>query len=274
MSRIVAGVLVLCGLCCAARVDAAVLCTVLADAATGAVLKQSGPACGQRQTPASTFKLPLSLIGYDSGYLTDEHHPALPYREGYLATDPSWKTTVDPTSWITNSVVWYSQQLTIWLGRERLQRYIDRFANGNRSLTGNPGMNDGLTQAWLDSSLRISPLEQVAFLEKMVNHQLGVSARAYDMTARIMSAGKLPNGWDVHGKGGTGFQMKAAGDGPDLEHQLGWYVGWATRGERTVVFVTATVDEQRESTRAGLRLKEAFLARLPKLLDGVAPATP
>ena len=198
---------------------AAPVCMVLANAATSKVLKQDGQ-CEQRLTPASTFKIPLSLMGYDAGYLTDEHHPALPYRESYAASDPSWKTTVDPSGWITQSVVWYSQQLTLWLGKERLQRYVTRFNYGNHDLSGNPGMNDGLTQAWLDSSLQISPLEQIAFLEKTVNRQLGVSTRAYDMTARITEVGKLPHGWDVHGKGGTGFRLKPDHGGADLEHNL------------------------------------------------------
>jgi beta-lactamase class D len=46
-------------------------CTAVADVATGRVLKQDG-ACNQRVTPASTFKIALSLMGYDSDYLTDE----------------------------------------------------------------------------------------------------------------------------------------------------------------------------------------------------------
>ena len=101
------------------------------------VLKRTGEQCEQRFTPASTFKIPLSLMGYDSGFLTDEHLPAIPYRAGSPALDPSWKTTVDPTSWIKDSVVWYSQQITLWLGKERLQRYVTRFAYGNQDLAGN-----------------------------------------------------------------------------------------------------------------------------------------
>ncbi len=273
MVRFAAGVLSLCGFGCASVAGAAPLCTLVADAGTGAVLIERGH-CAERLTPASTFKLPLALIGYDSGYLTDEHHPALPYREGYVATDPSWKTTVDPTSWITNSVVWYSQQLTTWLGPARLQRYVDRFAYGNRDLRGNPGMNDGLTQSWLDSSLRISPREQVAFLQKVVNRQLGVSTKAYEMTARITAVGKLPGGWDVHGKSGTGFSLKPDGSGPDLTRQIGWFVGWAAKDGRTVVFATASVDGAPEQTRAGVRLKQAFLVELPRLLEKAPPASP
>jgi beta-lactamase class D len=46
-------------------VQAKVICTVLADAG-GKILIEEG-ACGQRVTPASTFKIALSLMGYDSG---------------------------------------------------------------------------------------------------------------------------------------------------------------------------------------------------------------
>ncbi len=252
----------------AASAGAAPLCTVLADGASGRILRQQGR-CDERQTPASTFKIALSLMAFDAGFLTDERHPALPYREGYVASDPSWKTTVDPTSWVANSVVWYSQQITVWLGKDRLHDYVVRFSYGNQDLSGNPGMNDGLTQAWLDSSLRISPLEQVAFLHRVVTRQLGVSARAYDMTARITALGSLPNGWTVHGKTGTGFAMKGDG-GPDLTRQLGWFVGWAVKGPRTIVFARDVTDEHPENVRAGVRVRAAMLEELPALLDDVA----
>ena len=269
MPRSAAGVLVLFGACCASVAGAAPSCTVLADGATGKILKQQG-SCDQRLTPASTFKVALSVMGYDSGFLTDEHHPALPYRESYLATDPAWKTTVDPTSWIHNSVVWYSQQFTVWLGRERLHDYIVRFKYGNQDISGNPGMNDGLTQAWLSSSLRISPLEQVSFLQKLVTRQLAASAHAYEMTARILAVGTLPNGWEVHGKTGTGYQMQA--NGPDLKRQVGWFVGWASRGGRTIVFAYAIADEQPDESSAGRRARTACMAELPGLLDAESAA--
>jgi beta-lactamase class D len=244
------------------------VCTLLTDAATGKILKRSGNGCEQRFTPASTFKVPLSLIGYDTGFLTDEHLPAIPSREGSTAVDPSSKSTVDPSRWITNSVVWYSQQLTSWLGKERLQRYVSKFGYGNQDLAGNPGMNDGLTQAWLSSSLRISPLEQSAFLQKMVTRQLPVSARAYEMTRRILTVGDLANGWTVHGKTGTGYQMKEDGT-PDLGRQIGWFVGWASKDRRNIIFVYAVSDEQPQPTRAGLRARETFMHQLPGLLDAL-----
>jgi beta-lactamase class D len=271
MLKLTTGVLALWLVAVSPVLQAAPLCTLLAEAATNKVVKRAGEHCSERFTPASTFKIPLSLMGYDSGFLTDEHLPAIPYREGSPALDPSWKTTVDPTSWIKNSVVWYSQQMTGWLGKERLQRYISKFNYGNQDLSGNPGLNDGLTQAWLSSSLRISPLEQAAFLEKLLARQLPVSAHAYEMTRRILYVGELPNGWSVHGKTGTGYQMKDDGT-PDLTRQIGWFVGWADKGKRNIVFVYAVSDEQERPTRAGLRARESFMERLPALLDALPAA--
>jgi beta-lactamase class D len=254
------------GFCFAGAAGAQPLCLVLADGSSGQILTQEG-SCNERLTPASTFKIPLSLMGYDAGFLTDAHQPALPYREGYAATDPAWKTTVDPTSWIKNSVVWYSQQLTTWLGMGRLQYYVSHFKYGNENLAGNPGMNDGLTQCWLDSSLRISPLEQVTFLHRLVTRDLGVSAHAYEMTARITAVPPQIDGWEVYGKSGTGFQMQA-NDQPNLRRQIGWFVGWAEKGQRSVVFAYALLDDAPESLRAGPRARDALLKRLPALLPG------
>ena len=51
--------------------SAATTCTLVIDAATNATLIRVGDRCDERLTPASTFKIPLSLIGFDSGILVD-----------------------------------------------------------------------------------------------------------------------------------------------------------------------------------------------------------
>jgi beta-lactamase class D len=242
-----------------------ILCTVLAEAETAKTLEQDGQ-CDQRLTPASTFKVALSLMGYDAGYLTDEHLPALPFRDGYADWIPSWRTTTDPTAWIGNSVVWYSQRLTEWLGPERFRQYVTSFHYGNEDLSGNPGKHDGLTQAWLSSSLQITALEEAAFLEKLVRHELSVSMRAYDMTSRITRVAQLANGWDIHGKAGSGTPRRPDGT-LDRDREIGWFVGWANKAGRTIVFVRCIEGAVQEQPRAGLRARADFLQELPALLD-------
>lgn len=240
-------------------------CTLLADVATGKLLKQEG-SCDKPITPASTFKIAISLMGYDSGLLKNEHVPALPFREGYADWVPEWRTSTDPASWMKNSVVWYSQQITRSLGKQRFKRYVAEFDYGNQDVSGDPGKQNGLTQAWLSSSLKITPLQQLDFLERMVRHQLPVSNRAYDMTARILVLAPLPNGWEIHGKTGSGAPRRSDGR-LDFDHAYGWFVGWANRDGRNVAFVRQVQMGSKGNLRAGLQARDAFLSELPDLLD-------
>jgi beta-lactamase class D len=238
---------------------AAPVCTVIADATTGEVLRQDG-VCDQQVTPASTFKIAISLMGYDSGYLTGEHLPLLHYRIGDPDWDSSWKLPTDPSSWIKNSVVWYSQRVTEWLGDERFRHYVQSFRYGNEDVLG----ENGLSSAWLSSTLKISPLQQIQFLQKMVNGKLPVSAKAVEMTARLTAAGNFA-GWEVHGKTGSGAPAKSTGSGLDTAHSYGWYVGWAVKDGRTIVFAHLIQDEKRQEPRTGLRAREEFLRQFVKL---------
>jgi beta-lactamase class D len=248
----------------AATARAGELCTAMADAATGRMVEQQGD-CARRVPPASTFKIAISLMGYDSGFLQDEHTPALPFRPGYPDWLPAWRQTTDPAGWIKNSVVWYSQQVTQSLGEARFRQYAAAFHYGNEDVSGNPGKHDGLTRAWLSSSLLISPLEQLAFLRKLVTRTLPVTPHAAEMTSRITLVTVLPDGWEIHGKTGTGSPPNPQGT-YDEAHAYGWFVGWATKGARTVVFARLIQNEKPEPESAGLRARAALLAELPARL--------
>lgn len=228
------------------------VCTVVADAANGKMLAQRGE-CDHRVTSASTFKIAISLMGYDAGFLKDEHAPVLPFRPGYVDWRASWREPTDPSKWMRESVVWFSQQVTFALGRERFAAYTKRFAFGNADVSGLPA-TEGPDLAWINSSLQISPLEQVAFLRKVVNRQLGVSEHAYDMTGRLTLYGEIPNGWTVHGKTGSG-----GGNG--------WYVGWATKGARTLVFARLIKKDDADTNEVPVQFqaRDGMLAELPGL---------
>jgi beta-lactamase class D len=245
----------------------AMRCTELVDAASGKHLVREGQ-CDRRMPPMSTFKIAISLMGYDSGILVDEHTPTLPFKEGYVDWRPEWRMATDPSAWMQKSVVWYSQQVTARIGEQRYDGYVKRFGYGNQDVSGDPGKHNGLTGAWLNSSLQISPDEEVAFLRNLVNRRLGVSAKAYDLTARIMRQKPLANGWEVYGKTGAGSPHLPDGSS-DSAHAFGWFVGWATKGDRTIVFARFGQDEKEQPGPAGLRVRDAFLSELPALLDSL-----
>jgi beta-lactamase class D len=262
-SVIVAATALLLLLCQGAEAWAETTCTLIVDAISGETQVRMGDRCDERQTPASSFKVPLALAGFDSGILLDGNRPAWPYRQEYAAWDELWKRTTTPATWMRDSVVWYSQELTRRLGAERFKEYVDRLDYGNRDVRGESG-RDGLTTAWLSSSLRISATEQVAFVRRLVRRELPVSRTAIARTMAIMPA-KVVDGWRISGKTGTG--SRRLGDGTnDRERQVGWFVGWATRGGRTLVFARLIEDDQPERVRAGWRARDTLFADWPTLM--------
>lgn len=261
MFRLIISCLLATSLIAAWPASAASSCVLYADG-NGQILSSSGD-CATPLPPASTFKIPLALMGYDSGFLVDEEHPALPYQPSYDGWLPAWRETTTPRRWETYSVVWFSQQLTEWLGMARFQQYVDRFDYGNRDLSGNPGKQDGLSQAWLSSSLAISPEEQAHFLGKMVSGKLPVSAQTLQHTANILKVSEI-DGWQIHGKTGMGYLKKQDGS-LNRDQQIGWFVGWASKPGKQLIFVHTVVQKPGKQF-ASLKAKEEVLAALPERL--------
>ena len=207
------------------------VCTLVVSADTGKTVLEEGD-CGRRYSPASTFKIAISLMGFDSGILESPDKPVLPFKKGYTDFIPEWRHSQTPTTWMRDSVVWYSQQTTLRLGLKKFTGYLKAFDYGNQDASGDPGENNGLTHAWLSSSLQISPREQVGFLGKLVHRELPVSEKAVSNTSIILDQG-MKGDWHVFGKTGSGRTRGANGK---LTKPFGWFVGWANRGKETVLF--------------------------------------
>ena len=195
--------------------------------------------CETRLSPCSSFKIALSLMGFESGIFKDENNPVWQIttqqkqemEENFAKFDDkikkplieAWMKNQSPQSWMKNSVVWYSQDLTNKLGMEKFKNHLNNFDYGNMDVSGNPGKNDGLTQSWLMSSLKISADEQIQFLRKLLTYQLPVSKSAIDYTKNISFLEDLPSGWKLYGKTGGGSN-------------LGWFVGWIEKSGQTYIF--------------------------------------
>lgn len=242
----------------AARAAQMAECTLIADAATGKELYRKGT-CDKAFAPMSTFKVPLAVMGYDAGVLVDAHTPRWDYKPEFEGYESQRKPT-DPTIWERDSIVWYSQELTRKLGDKRFADYVNRFGYGNRDVSGDPGKNNGLTHAWLASSLKISPEGQVRFVRDLLSRKLPVSQDAQQKTAAILPHFEA-GGWDVQGKTGTGSFADAKG----AKVPLGWFVGWASYKEKRIVFARMTAGGKKGEQPAGPTARDTFLKALPDL---------
>jgi beta-lactamase class D len=247
----------------AAPARADTVCTLVTDGATGRVVHEQGD-CDGRATPASTFKIALALMGYDAGILDDAHAPVLPFKEGYPDWIAAWRQPIDPTAWLKHSVVWYSQRVAEALGEERFGDYLTRFDYGNADGSGDPGRDNALERSWISSSLTISPREQVRFISRLVGGNLPVSREAITETVSIVEQFAPTDGWQLWGKTGSAYPRRADGSF-DRDRPWGWFVGWATRDGRLLVFARLNQDTRRTEGSSGVRARDGLLADWPGL---------
>jgi beta-lactamase class D len=232
---------------------------------TGEVLAKDD-ACSLRHSPCSTFKIAISLIGYDNSFLIDETHPELPFEDGYVDWLEIWKQPHTPKAWMQHSCVWYSQCITEHLGFSQFKKYIHALNYGNQDVSGDKDQNNGLTNAWLSSSLQISPEEQITLLEKLLSSQLPVSKRAQAYTRNILYLETLPNGWKLFGKTGNGYRQ-LPNSKLDKTRQIGWFIGWIEKDKQVIVFAQYIEDEKVENSYASLRAKKMVTDKIIKIMQ-------
>lgn len=219
-------------------------CFILYNQSTKKLVLEYNPdnRCSQRIPVNSTFKIPLAVMAFDQGLITES---TVFTWDGKVNQDfPDWNRDQTPASWQKYSVVWVSQQLTPRIGREKISRYLAAFSYGNQDFSGDPGKNNGLTHAWLSSSLKISAVEQLEFLKKIINYQLPVKPAAVDFTKRHLYQGKLDNGADYYAKTGSGWQGRSDAGNNAGKLRDGWYVGFIDHGPEQYVFVSNISDKR------------------------------
>lgn len=211
------------------------------------IIVQEGE-CSAAYPPESSFKIALSLIGFDSTVFKDENNPVWDLPRGVDPYINVCKGTHSPRTWMKNSCLWYSRVLTKELGIKKFQEYVTKFNYGNMDLSG------GLTESWISSSLKISPMEQIQFLQKITTRKLPLAKKSYDLTKKIMHIQELSGGWNLYGKTGSGKLH-------------GWFVGYIEKNGRTIEFVSHIVDTKKQNTVASFRARNEALNKLWYVID-------
>jgi len=186
--------------------------------------------CKKRFSPCSTFKIPNSLIGLETGVIADtgyviKYDSILHPKDSFqLANEPfrHWYEDLSLKRAIKYSCVWYYQELSRRVGQERMQKLVNDLDYGNKDISS------GLDTYWLCGSIQISINEQIDFLKRLYLHELnGFSDINIDAVKSIMLYETTPN-YKLYGKTG-------GGDCWD-DKVLGWYVGFVETESGTKIF--------------------------------------
>ena len=200
-----------------------------------------------RTSPCSTFKVLNSLIALETGVASGADF-TLPW-DGTRRSIESWNQDQTLRSAFSASCVWYYQALATRIGLERYQQIIPKIGYGNNDLTG------GVTQFWLQSSLTISPDEQVEFLRRLHARKLPFAAESMDTVLDIMTLSRA--GQTVF-RGKTGSAFDAKKNVPTL----GWFIGSVTTPSGLYLFATRITGGENPSGITARKITESILSTL------------
>ncbi|KFN43673.1 hypothetical protein N789_10375 [Arenimonas oryziterrae DSM 21050 = YC6267] len=228
-------------------------CFLLFEVGKGEVRRAPDEVCDSRVTPASTFKIPHSLIALDTGAVSGPDE-VIPY-DGSGNWPESSKRDHTLASALQNSVVWYYQKVAERVGEKKEAAYLRKFAYGNAD------SESGLTTFWLGGSLQITPEEQLDFLRRFYDGKLPVK---FESMTTVMSMLLQPPGVVVNSLGehpfdapwpaGTSVAAKT-GSGTDADGRtVRWLVGRVRREGSSYLFVSCVIGDEDTPAEAAIDL--------------------
>ena len=180
-----------------------------------------------RVSPNSTYKIYNALFGLEKDIITPENSfikwNGIPY------PFEAWNADQTLPSAMNASVNWYFGYIDEQLGETSVQEYLHKIGYGNEDLSGN------FSSYWMESSLKISPIEQIELLTRVQNQNLGFTPENVKAVKDAIHISTSSFG-DFYGKTGTGRV-----NGQDIN---GWFIGFIENADNAYFFATNIQSEQ------------------------------
>ncbi|MEH6565999.1 MAG: class D beta-lactamase [Halopseudomonas sp.] len=200
----------------------------------------------QRFSPASTFKIPHTLMALDAGVVRDEFQ-VFPW-DGVKHSYAGHNQDQTLRSAMRNSTVWVYRGFASAIGEPRARAYLQQLDYGN----ADPSVTRG--DYWIDGKLAISAQEQIRFLQQLYRNQLPFKLEDQRLVKDLMIV-QAERNWILRAK--TGW-----------EGRYGWWVGWVEWPQGPVFFAlnidtpnrADDLHKREDITRAILRTIDALPA--------------
>ena len=191
-------------------------------------------------SPASTFKIPHSLIALNEGIVKKD---SVIVWDKKIREYESWNKDQILLTAFKSSCVWCYQEFASKIGVEKYKKYLKELNYGNKKI------GDDVTRFWLDESLEITTFEQIKFLKRFYTNNLPFKIEDINLLKEIMIDEKNEN-YTIRAK--TGWEGK-----------YGWYVGYLET-KNDVWFFATNIDtkskddlpKRKEITLEALKIKE------------------
>lgn len=199
----------------------------------------------KRISPNSTYKIYDALLGLESGVISPES--SVISWNGEACPFEAWEGDQDLNSAMKNSVNWYFQSIDSQLGSDSIKSFLHTIQYGNQQ-TGSD-----MDLYWTDSSLKISPLEQVELLKKFNENEFHFSPDNISAVKKALQLSSSDAG-NFFGKTGTGRI-----DNRDVN---GWFVGYVETSDNTYYFSVNIKADSNASGSAAAKIAMSVLSDL------------
>lgn len=196
-----------------------------------------------RTAPDSTYKIYDALFALEEKIITPESSLLIWNREDYPFE--AWEQDQTLQTAMSGSVNWYFQALDQQLGRNVLQNYLLEIDYGNEL------MSRDLSSYWMESTLKISPVEQVKLLKNFYRNTFHFASENIQAVKDSIYLSSSSEG-TLYGKTGTGRV-----DGQDTN---GWFIGFAETQENTYFFATNIQAEKNASGSVAAKMTFSILS--------------
>ncbi len=163
----------------------------------------------------------VDLSTYFEGVITPENSFIAWNGETYPFE--AWNADQTLQSAMNSSVNWYFQAVDEQLGTSDVYSYVQEIGYGNENMSGD------FSSYWMESSLEISPIEQVELLTKLQNNSFGFAPENINAVKDAICLSASDAG-TFYGKTGTGRV-----NGQDVN---GWFIGYIETADNTYFFAT------------------------------------
>jgi len=174
-----------------------------------------------RYTPSSTFKIVNSLIGLETGVISDEK--MVIKWDGIKRWNDDWNKDLTMEQAFKVSSVPYYQEVARRIGRDTMQLWLDSLNYGNKNI------GDKIDSFWLDNHLKISPDEQLGLVKRLYFDQLPFQKRTQQIVRDVMLQ-EDNTSYSLSYKTGLGLD--------ESKNSVGWLIGWIEENKHPYFFVT------------------------------------
>ena len=183
--------------------------------------------CDSGFIPASTFKIPNTIIALETGVVTDEN--SIWYWDGVRRSRPILNQDLRLQEAFHQSCVPCYQSFAREIGMDRMSSYLQKLKFGHMVFD-----SSSIDMFWLQGNSVVTQFQQIDFLKRLYTSELKINTRTDSLFKKLMIVDSNDR-FTLRGK--TGLSTSG----------IGWYVGYVEVKNNVFFFATniqhrATID--------------------------------